>query len=173
MSERRLDLGPMISRGEIVERAESWLQPPVPFGEHRFHQNEYGIYRTDCSGYVSMAWGLPGIPPSRHGGLDTAGLAGVSVQVAKGELRAGDALLAAEAGAVIFHEWADVERGHYWGFEQSPGGTVHRRIAFPEVGYRLSRYVRVITPPGRARSGAGLPLPGPRGRRTGRGSPPS
>lgn len=145
----RVDLGPRISRGEIVERAESWLRPPVPYSSCRYHQNEYGIYRTDCSGYVSMAWGLPGIPPSRHGGLDTVGLARVSVPVAKGELRAGDALLAADGtGAVIFHEWADVERQHYWGFEQSPGGTVHRRITFPGVGFRPSRYLRLITPRG-------------------------
>lgn len=149
MFSRHLDLGPAISRGEIVERAESWLRPSVPFGGQRYHQNEYGIYRTDCSGYVSMAWGLPGIPPSRHGGLETVGLVGVSVAVAKGELRAGDALLAdCGVGSVIFHEWADVEGEHYWGFEQSVAGTVHRRIAFPGGGFRLSRYVRVVTPRG-------------------------
>ncbi|GAA4418316.1 hypothetical protein GCM10023148_16870 [Actinokineospora soli] len=145
----RVDLGPAISRGEIVERAESWLQPPVPYGSRRFHQNEYGIYRTDCSGYVSMAWGLPGVPPSRDGGLTTAGLTGVSAVVAKGELRAGDALLAVGgAGAVLFHEWADVEHEHYWGFEQSSGGTVHRRIAYPGTGFRPSRYLGLITPRG-------------------------
>ncbi|UVS76474.1 hypothetical protein [Actinokineospora sp. UTMC 2448] len=151
MSAQVGDLGPEISRGEIVERAESWLRPSVPYGLHRFHQNEYGIYRTDCSGYVSMAWGLPGVPPSRHGGLDNAGLARVSVAVAKGELRAGDALLAtAGTGSVIFHEWADIEREHYWGFEQSPEGTVHRRLAFPGdgAGLRPSRYLRVVTPGG-------------------------
>ncbi|MGW5050742.1 hypothetical protein [Actinokineospora sp. NPDC004072] len=165
MSAQRFDLGPAISRGEIVERAESWLRPPVPYGEHRFHQNEYGIYRTDCSGYVSMAWGLPGVPPSRHGGLDNAGLARVSVVVAKGELRAGDALLATTGvGSVIFHEWADVEHEHYWGFEQSPEGTAHRRMAFRPcaAGLRPSRYLRVITPGwdrvgGGARRGAGSP----------------
>jgi hypothetical protein len=159
MSAQRPDLGPEISRGEIVERAESWLRPPVPFGGHRFHQNEYGIYRTDCSGYVSMAWGLPGVPPSRHGGLDTAGLAEVSVPIAKGELRAGDALLAVGgAGSVIFHEWADVERKRYWGFEQSAGGTAHRVVPYSGNGFRLSRYTRLVTPQG---CGEGLLGAGP------------
>lgn len=140
--------GPAISRSEIVERAESWLRPSVPYSETRFHQNEYGIYRTDCSGYVSMAWGLPGIPPDRNGGLDTAGLAEISVPIGKGELRAGDIVLGWMRSIAIFHEWADPGHQAYWGFEQACGvGTVHRRIAYPHDRAADStpcRYVRVI-----------------------------
>ena len=46
------DPGPMITRGEILARAESWLHPPVPYSQTAFRDG----YRTDCSGYVSMAW---------------------------------------------------------------------------------------------------------------------
>lgn len=130
-------LGRPIRRSEIIDRAESWLRPSVAYGQTRFHHNEYGIYRTDCSGYVSMAWGLPGRPPDRHGGLDTVGLLQVSVDIDRADLLAGDILLnAGDAKAtrhvIIFHEWADPDRTAYWGFEQAIGtGTVHRLIGYP------------------------------------------
>ncbi|WP_436493158.1 hypothetical protein [Actinokineospora sp. HUAS TT18] len=116
-----------IRRSEIVDRAESWLRPSVAHSATKFHQNEYGIYRTDCSGYVSMAWGLP----DRRGGVNTVGLAEVSAPIAKDELLAGDILLHADHVA-IFHEWADRDRTAYWGFEQSGGtGAVSRPIPYP------------------------------------------
>jgi hypothetical protein len=123
-----------IRRSEIVLRAESWLRSPVPYHRNRFHHNEYGIYRTDAPGYVSMAWAVLGIPPKRHGGLDVAGLAALSDLIAATELRAGDALLRSEPPGhiALFHEWADSSRLTFWGFEQAnETGTVHRTIAFP------------------------------------------
>ncbi|MBC6446862.1 NlpC/P60 family protein [Actinokineospora xionganensis] len=137
IAHRDLAHGRPIRRSEIVERAESWLRPSVPYSQSKFHQNEYGIYRTDCSGYVSMAWGLPGVPLNRHGGLDTIGLARISSLITKDELVAGDVLLRTEGTnltrhVTIFHEWATSQRTAYWGFEQSgETGTVLRRIPFP------------------------------------------
>ena len=145
--------GMPIRRDEIIDRAESWLRPSVPYGITKFHQNEFGIYRTDCSGYVSMAWGLPGVPQNSRGGLDTPGLAAVSVTIERDELRAGDVLLRTGGSRLIrhvavFHEWADEDRTAYWGFEQSGGaGTVHRRIIYPYGGqehYLPRRYLNVI-----------------------------
>ncbi len=140
-------LGPQIRRSEIIERAESWLRPSVPYHRNKFHHNEFGIYRTDCSGYVSMAWGLP----ARRGGRDTLGLANVSEPVERDALRAGDVLLRTEGSRLIrhvavFHEWADDETA-YWGFEQSVGGTVHHLITYPYGGqehYLPRRYLNVI-----------------------------
>lgn len=149
----RSRLGSPMRRSEIIERAESWLQPSVPYSTTKFHHNEFGIYRTDCSGYVSMAWGLPDVPPNRRGGLDTLGLATVSEPIERDELRAGDVLLRTEGSRLIrhvavFHEWADDDRTAYWGFEQSVGtGTVHRHIGYPYDGmehYLPRRYLNVI-----------------------------
>jgi hypothetical protein len=92
----RLAPGPRITREQIIERARSWLRPSVPYSQSEFHSNKYGTYRTDCSGYVSMVWGLAGKPENRHGGLDTVGLAGISVVIARHELLAGDVLLIAQ-----------------------------------------------------------------------------
>lgn len=130
-------LGRPIRRSEIIDRAESWLRPSVAYSQTRFHHTEHGVYRTDCSGYVSMAWGLPGIPPDRHGGLDTVGLLQVSAVIDRTDLLAGDILLNAGGAkatrhATIFHEWADTARTAYWGFEQAIGtGTIHRLISYP------------------------------------------
>lgn len=157
IAHRDLALGGPIRRSEIVERAESWLRPSVSYSQTKFHQNEYGIYRTDCSGYVSMAWGLPGVPLNRHGGLDTIGLARISALITKDELVAGDVLLRTEGTnltrhVTIFHEWATGHRTAYWGFEQAgETGTVLRRISFPydQSGelYSPHRY-SLITPGG-------------------------
>jgi hypothetical protein len=147
--------GNPIRRSEIIERAESWLRPSVPYSQSRFHQNEYGIYRTDCSGYVSMAWGLPGIPPNRHGGLNTVDLAQVSIEIDQADLLAGDILLRTEGTQLtrhvtIFHEWVDSTRTCYRGFEQRGGiGTTYRQIPYPYDDfsslYSPRRHVRIIT----------------------------
>jgi hypothetical protein len=50
-----VDLGPPITRSEIIARADTWMHPPVPYSQDAYK----GGYRTDCSGYVSMAWIRP------------------------------------------------------------------------------------------------------------------
>jgi hypothetical protein len=143
-----------ITRGRILDRARSWLRPSVPYSQHHFHSNEYGTYRTDCSGYVSMAWALPGIPANRHGGLDTIGLAEVSAPIDGHELLAGDVLLCTEGTnltrhVTVFRHWGDEHRNSYWGFEQAGGtGTVHRLIHYPYERraelFRAVRYLGVV-----------------------------
>lgn len=36
----------------VITNAKTWLNPPVPYSQTAYHNG----YRTDCSGYVSMAW---------------------------------------------------------------------------------------------------------------------
>ncbi|MEU7477103.1 hypothetical protein AB0A63_14040 [Lentzea sp. NPDC042327] len=124
--------GRRIGRAEIVERACTWLRDSVPYGQAKYHANEHGIYRADCSGFVSMAWGLPGKPDDRHGGLDTPGLAGVSAAVERTELRAGDIVLRTDGTnltrhVVIFAAWAE-ERDRYWAYEQAGGHRTRLRV---------------------------------------------
>ncbi|MEU3646721.1 hypothetical protein AB0E59_25300 [Lentzea sp. NPDC034063] len=145
--------GRLILRSEIVERACSWLRDSVPYSQTRFHQNEHGIYRADCSGFVSMAWGLPGRPEDRHGGLDTSGLAVVSSLITAPELRAGDVVIRTDGTnltrhVVIFAAWAE-EPGRYWAYEQAGGyRTRLRAVTYPyETGEELyvpRRYLSVL-----------------------------
>ncbi|MGW4210092.1 hypothetical protein ACWEIJ_19035 [Lentzea sp. NPDC004789] len=147
--------GPLISRSEIVERACSWLRDSVPYGQAKFHQNEHGIYRADCSGFVSMAWGLPGKPEDRHGGLDTPALVEVSALIAPEDLKAGDVIIRADGTSqtrhvVIFAAWAE-EPGRYWAYEQAGGHRTRLRcVIYPyETAaelYAPRRYLSVREP---------------------------
>ncbi len=38
----------------IIANAQTWLNPSIPYSQSDY----YAGYRTDCSGYVSMAWQL-------------------------------------------------------------------------------------------------------------------
>jgi cell wall-associated NlpC family hydrolase len=87
------------ARTEALARSQSWLDARVPYSQQACHQNEYGSYRTDCSGYVSLAWGLT---HSRT----TATLRDVARQVPRADLLPGDALLA-DYHAALFVRWAD------------------------------------------------------------------
>lgn len=132
---------------DILRRAASWTA--VPYSQHDFHTNEHGTYRTDCSGFASMAWGLPGRPHDPRGGLNTVDLAGISVPITKDDLRPGDLLIDLTGDhttrhVTVFGGWADTARTRYWAHEQCSGhGTVHRIVSYPyphnASGYRPYR----------------------------------
>jgi hypothetical protein len=121
----------------VLMRAASWLTAwhggPVPYLSSGDPATWFHGYRRDCSGYASMALGLPGP------GLNTAGLAVQATPIQKTELRPGDLLINPApdlAGhVVIFDHWADAAMTSYMGFEQSgDGGTHHRVIPYPYFG---------------------------------------
>ncbi|MFF8003204.1 FG-GAP-like repeat-containing protein, partial [Streptomyces sp. NPDC007917] len=156
-----------ISRNEVITRAKSWLIPSVPYSQSAYHSNQYGTYRTDCSGYVSMTWGLPGKPQDPNGGTNTVGLTQISDAIGKEDLRAGDALIDASGNentrhAVLFEKWADAAHTSYWGYEQAGGtGTIYRKIPYPYSStpgdYKPYRYRNIVDggPHGSSVSGDG------------------
>ncbi|AYN41142.1 peptidoglycan-binding protein [Streptomyces dangxiongensis] len=74
---------PATTRTEIVNRARTWVAARVPYGMDAYWPDGY---RQDCSGYVSMAWGLPG-------NEWTGSLGRFGVRITREELRPGDILL--------------------------------------------------------------------------------
>jgi hypothetical protein len=129
----------------VLTRAATWLMAwgggPVPYLSSADPTMWFNGYRRDCSGYASMALGLPGP------GLDTAGLAAHSTPIQKTELRAGDLLINPGFGivghVVIFDRWTDATMSSYLGYEQSgDAGTHHRLIPYPYfAGYtQMSPY---------------------------------
>lgn len=42
-----------VARSTIIARGQDWVNKNIPYDK------TYDGYRTDCSGFVSMAWGLP------------------------------------------------------------------------------------------------------------------
>ncbi|WP_143657954.1 C40 family peptidase [Embleya scabrispora] len=111
---------------EIVARAKRWADLGLGYSMSGFHDG----YRTDCSGLVSMAWGLP--PP----GLTTVTLPEVSHPIGKDDLRPGDILLNTAPGAaghtLVFAGWADAAHTRYHAYEESSGkGAHHGTIPYP------------------------------------------
>lgn len=91
-----------ISRSEVLVRSQSWIDQRVPYSQSVSWTNQYGTYRQDCSGYVSMAWHL-GFSRS------TATLPAVMHSIAKADLRPGDALWR-QGHIALFIRWNDAAR---------------------------------------------------------------
>lgn len=110
------------SGAAIMKRAQSWIDAGVGYQAGGTYTNEYGTYRTDCSGYVSMALGLPT-------SYVTGTLVDVSFPVAKDALEPGDILNNPAAGSaghvVLFGGWVDDAHTKYYGYEESPSRGAH------------------------------------------------
>ncbi|MGW2524902.1 peptidoglycan-binding protein [Streptomyces sp. NPDC001617] len=108
---------PTTTRAEIINRAKRWVAAEVPYSMEDYWSDGY---RQDCSGFVSMAWNLPG--NEWTGSLDKFG-----VRVTAGELQPGDILLFhnpanPEKGShvVIFGGWTDYTHTYYIAYEETP-----------------------------------------------------
>ncbi|MET7288132.1 VCBS repeat-containing protein, partial [Streptomyces sp. NPDC005573] len=117
---------PTITRSEVLDRADSWVGIGLQYDWNGSHDG----YRTDCSGYASMAWKLGSSLTT-----DTFASAGVTESISKGDLKAGDALLNDSSGAsghvVLFDKWTDSSHSSYIGYEFTSSGVHHREIPYP------------------------------------------
>jgi hypothetical protein len=128
---------PLISRADIIERARSWVAQRVPYSVRSYWSDGY---RQDCSGYVSMAWKLPG-------NEWTGSLGKYAERITKDELQPGDMLLFHNASdphngshVVLFGGWTNSARTHYVAYEQTRPHT--RRATTPYAYWSNSaRYV--------------------------------
>jgi hypothetical protein len=116
-----------ISRAKVIANAKTWhphTSSRVPYSQSKTHNG----YRTDCSGYASMALAL-GKP-----GLNTVGLAksSVSTRISMSALKQGDLVIDASGNSntrhvVIFEKWANSKHTSYWEYEQRGSyGTDYR-----------------------------------------------
>ena len=92
-----------ITRSEILARSRTWISARVPYSQSDCFGNKYGAYRTDCSGYVSMAWGL-------RISYTTHILEQVAHRIDWEDLRPGDALNDRLNHVALFIGWADAAK---------------------------------------------------------------
>ncbi|TWP46273.1 hypothetical protein FKR81_36675 [Lentzea tibetensis] len=92
-----------ITRGEILARSRTWLTARVPYSQTDCFGNKHGAYRTDCSGFVSMAWGL-------RVSYTTHILEQVAHRIDWADLRPGDALNDRLNHVALFIGWADTAK---------------------------------------------------------------
>ncbi|WP_037347482.1 hypothetical protein [Sciscionella sediminilitoris] len=129
-----------ITRGEVIKRAQKWAKNPVPYSMNKYKDG----YRTDCSGYVSLAWKL-------GDSLSTVTLPNVAKPIKKSQLKAGDILgnlgpgTGGAAGhVVIFEKWANKEHTAYWTYEQTPPHTMHHKVSYPgHKNFKPYRYKNI------------------------------
>jgi len=98
-----------ISRIEIMLRGQYWIDKHVPYSQEKYYPDPAGMkYRTDCSGFVSMAL------HTNHPGYNTVSLPEVAVRINWSQLQKGDFVGTLGAGTggddghvVLFHSWKD------------------------------------------------------------------
>ncbi|MEV0980678.1 peptidoglycan-binding protein [Streptomyces sp. NPDC049915] len=119
---------PPISRTEIINRAKVWVAAQVPYSMYAYWSDGY---RQDCSGFVSMAWHLPG-------NEWTGSLGQFADRITKEELQPGDILLFhntadPEKGShvVIFGGWTDYTHTYYIAYEQTRPTTRRQATPYP------------------------------------------
>jgi hypothetical protein len=126
-----------IARAQIILRAQQWLSEHVPYSQTSWWTDANGTYRQDCSGYVSMAWGLP-----QNLDFWTGNLATVSNQIPAADLKPGDVLLNAVHHVVLFAGWADATHTTFNLYEEAHTGTDTRYVVdAPLTGYLASGFV--------------------------------
>ncbi|MFS0695853.1 peptidoglycan-binding protein [Streptomyces nitrosporeus] len=125
------------TRAAVIDRAKKWVAAEVPYDMTAYWSDGY---RQDCSGFVSMAWGL--------GSNEwTGSLASFGTKIARADLQPGDILLfhnLADPGAgshvTVFGGWTDSTHRHYLAYEQV---RPHTRRATTPMAYWTdsSKYV--------------------------------
>ncbi|WP_155373586.1 NlpC/P60 family protein [Catellatospora vulcania] len=127
-------LGRPITRMQILARAAIWADAAVGYSQLKFRKG----WRTDCSGYVSMAWELG----RNHW---TGDLHQVGERVDFADMRPGDMLLYHNRArpkdgshVVLFERWVGEPGGDFVMYEQTPPSVKHR--TWSDSGYSRKRY---------------------------------
>lgn len=118
--------------GSMLTRAEQWFTASPVYDQDACFSTGGGYartdwngvlggchgpaYRTDCSGFVSMVWGLPVSYATPRKGLEHD-LTDVSRMISKEQLRSGDALLAWGKHVRLFEHWTDASRTTYLAYD--------------------------------------------------------
>ncbi|MEU9860454.1 peptidoglycan-binding protein [Streptomyces sp. NPDC047971] len=149
------------TRAEIINRAKRWVSAQVPYSMETYWSDGY---RQDCSGYISMAWNLPG--NEWTGSLD-----GFAERIDRADLQPGDMLLfhnpadpAKGSHVTLFGGWTDHTHTSYIAYEQTKPRT--RRQATPLAywvdadRYVAYRYKGVVSAQRGGASPTTVPQPG-------------
>lgn len=137
-----------VTRAAALARARSWVSDDVTYSQNRCFKNGYGDYRTDCSGLVSLAWGLGGLGDT----WATVNLDERSTPISGADLLPGDALLRYTGDphtnhTAVFVRWSDSDRTKPVVIEQTAGaGRAVERVWNGYAGYTPIRYDRIGAP---------------------------
>ncbi|MEV8095733.1 peptidoglycan-binding protein [Kitasatospora sp. NPDC085879] len=124
---RAMAVLPTTTSEEIVARAQGWVDQKVPYSMSRYWSDGY---RQDCSGFISMAWGL-------GSSQTTWTLPNFADRIGKDDLQPGDALIYNDSAnpqggshAVLFGGWTDSSHTKYTAYEQTSPNTIKRATPY-------------------------------------------
>lgn len=130
---------PDAARRAVIERALKWIDDGVLYSQSATHEG----YRRDCSGFVSMAWGLA------KPGTSTAGLAPYddsdSHAISWSEIEPGDAVNIRAGGrhhTMLFGRWLDASHTDACVLQENHTGTPANIRAYPGSFVRGFRPIR-------------------------------
>lgn len=151
------DVRPMIARAEEWFRAQPVYDQDACFrAGGGYTRTDWGgvlggchepYYRTDCSGFVSMVWGLPVSYATPREGLEHD-LTDVSRVITKDELRTGDALLAWGRHVRLFEHWTDASRTSYVAYDFGATPVKHQEYVWGAPGEYEYIPIRYTPDPG-------------------------
>ncbi|SCG57919.1 FG-GAP-like repeat-containing protein [Micromonospora coxensis] len=145
-------VGGQITPTEVLSRAKFWYdnRGSIPYNQGGYYPDQNGRnYRTDCSGFVSMAWHL-------STSKTTHNMYTVSKQISKNDLQPGDVLNIASRHVILFKRWIDKSTGtfEYYAFGSTPvkmatetltGGSDGRIDSHLASDYVARRYNNIST----------------------------
>jgi hypothetical protein len=99
-----------ITRDQVLKRARVWVKKRVPYSQSGYYRG----YRRDCSGMVSMAWGL-------KTSYTSSTIRSRATRVSKKNMKPGDAVHT-PGHVSIFVGWANKKKTRYRVMEQSGSG---------------------------------------------------
>jgi hypothetical protein len=148
-------------RRAIIDRALNWVERRVMYSQTP--QASVGGYRTDCSGLVSMAWGLPTPGNTTHSFAGGPWDNRRSRRITWDELEPGDAINYPSRHIMLFAGWLDERKTRFCTIEEynwgRPASILHHTI-YDRSGGRPYRDVYLPirfsnTPPGASATPAG------------------
>jgi hypothetical protein len=110
-----------LTRDQILERGKSWVDVNVKYTQGGAYTNQYGTYRRDCSGFLSMSWGLN---PSGMSAPSTRTLGTFANTISYDDLKPGDALNSPGNHTILFVGWNDAARTSIKSYEQTTFGGI-------------------------------------------------
>jgi hypothetical protein len=147
-----------VTREQILARGWNWVSAAVPYDQSTCHSDGGAgtdSYRMDCSGFVSMAWGLPRSYSTADFARDTASWSTISWN----DLQPGDAIVKGGGHIILFTGWADSAKSVVNLYEENwyntPKGEVKKTLAdtravasLKSTGYHPIRYRHIDEVPG-------------------------
>ncbi len=136
-----------MKRSDALARGRSWVADGVTYSQSLCYVDSHGDYRTDCSGFVAMAWGIGG----RGSDWATENLYLKTTPISVSQLLPGDALLRSVADpsedhVALFVRWSDSAYTEPVMLEESGGAgrAVERTWTWGFSGYTPVRYDKIL-----------------------------